>query len=425
MLGRVTIGRRWVGSLAALFVAVGIFACASVATSGAADSSSNRTVARTEAARLLSLIKVPAGAISVQNEPAGDAGMLAQPGWDSATPNLVDAWGWWTTSVKGADVLAYVKQHLPPGARLEGSETGSTGMAGETFTFGPIPSVLSDEVVSVTVVPLTGGGTGIRADGEAIWLTARPAWEQIPSTVRSVTVSARGTTASGHFGRTSTSRTVTGDAARRIVSLINGFEVVQPGARSCPIGRGESVRLTFRAGNGRVFAEAVEHPTGCASVSLTVGGRVGPDLNDYPTVTSELIRTGAIPACTGQQLRVVANPVVRDRSGDLLTLTITNRSGSVCRVSGFPRLRLIDGAGHRLRVTERHLGSAVAVSLDPGEAASASSTSTRCGAPGVRHVHVALPGVSGTGFSLSLASGGRPFAPCHGRISVSSLTAAP
>ena len=262
--------------------------------------------------------------------------MLALPGWDNATPNLVDAWGWWTTSLKGAEVLTYVARHLPPGARLEGSENGSTGMAGETFSFGSIPGVLSDRVVSITVVPLAGGGTGIRTDGEAIWLTPRPAWERIPSTVQSVTFSARGTTASGHLGRTSTSRTVTGDAARWIVSLINGLEVVQPGARSCPIGREESVRLTFRAGDGSVLASAVEHPSGCASVSLTVGGRVGPHLSDYPTITSELIRTGAIPPCTGRQLRVVANALARDRGADVLTLTRDSCASRCqeCRAAG-------------------------------------------------------------------------------------------
>ena len=230
-------GRRRRGLvLAAVTVAVGILACAWVQTSGAADANGNRAVARTEASRLLSLIELPAGTTSSQSEPAGDQSALAQPGWNSATPNLVDAWGWWTTALKPEDVLAYVEKHLPAGAKLEGSENGSSGVAGEAFSFGSIPGVLSDRVISITVVPLAGKGTGVRTDGEAIWLTPRPAWEQIPSTVRSITFTAQGSTPAGRSGRVSTPRTLTGSPVQRLVAFINGLDIVQPGVRACPAG---------------------------------------------------------------------------------------------------------------------------------------------------------------------------------------------
>ena len=201
--------------------------------------------------------------------------------------------------------MTYVEKHLPPGARLEGSESDSTGMAGEAFSFGSIPGVLSDRVISITVVPLAGKGTGVRTDGEAIWLTSRPAWEQIPSTVRSITFTAQGSTPAGRSGRVSTPRTLAGRPVQRLVALINGLEVVQPGVRACPAGRVRLVRLTFRAGDGTVLAAAVEHPTGCASVALRIGGRTGPALTDYPMVTSELERLGAIPTCARRQLRAL------------------------------------------------------------------------------------------------------------------------
>jgi hypothetical protein len=41
---------------------------------------------------------------------------------------------------------------------------------------------------------------------------------------------------------------------------------------------------------------------GCASVSLTIGARTGPPLSDYPGVTDELIRLGAVPVCAGRAL---------------------------------------------------------------------------------------------------------------------------
>jgi len=408
---------------AAIIVAVGILACGWVATSSAADANGNRAAARAEASRLLSLIQLPVGTASSQSEPMGDQGELARPGWDSTTPNLVDAWGWWTTALKPADILTYVETHLPPGARREGSQSGSDGTKGEMFSLGPVPGVLSDRIISITLVPLAGTGTGVRTDGEAIWLTPRPDWEQIPRAVRSITFTAQGSTPSGRTGRVSATRTLTGGSVLRLVVFINGLDVVQPGTRACPAGRFRLVRLKFRAADGHVLAAAVERPTGCASVALSIGGRTGPALTDDPTVTSELERLGAIPTCTGRQLGAAAEPLAQGAGGDVLTLTFTNRSGAVCRLSGFPRLRLIDGRGHRLGVTPHQVGSAASVILAPGEAAWASTTSTRCNARHARRVRVALPGTSAS-FTLQVGSARRPYAPCHGRISVSSLSPA-
>ena len=182
--------------------------------------------------------------------------------------------------------------------------------------------------------------------------------------------------------------------------------------------------MSFSRASVRVLpAAAVEHPTGCASVALRIGGRTGPALTDYPMVTSELERLGAIPTCTRRQLRAAANPLARDASGDVLTLTFMNRSNAVCRLSGFPRLRLIDERGQRLGATLHHVGSAASVVLAPGEAARASTASTRCNARRARLVRVALPGTS-SAFTLRVGSGRRPYAPCRGRISVSSLSPA-
>ena len=404
----------------ASIVAVSILAGGWVATSGAADPNANRTAARSEASRILSLIQLPPGVTSSTTEPAGDRGVLAQPGYDEATPNLADAPAWWTTAPSPGAVLAYVRAHRPKGASSFSTMSGSgpNGTSAEIFMLPPVPGVLRERVASVMVVQLAGGRTGVRTDGEAVWLTPRPAWEQIPSTVRSITFTAQGSTASGRGGRVSAPRTLAGGVVRRVVGFINALDLVQPGAVACPMGRNELLRLTFRAADGSVLARAVEHPTGCASVTLSVGGRTGPALNDVPTVTSELVRLGAIPTCTGRQLRVAANPLGRDPGGDVLTLTFTNTSDAVCRMTGFLGLRLLDERGHRLRTTQRHVGTAAFVALSPGEAAWASATSTRCNAPRARLVRVALPGTSAA-FTLRVGSGRRPYAPCHGRISLS------
>jgi hypothetical protein len=408
MLQRVSGGRRWGTVRAAIVVTLGILACGRVTTSGAADGNVNLAAARTEAPRLLSLIQLPAGTTSSQTEPAGDRGLLAEPGYGEATPNLVDAGAWWTTAMNPDAVLAYVRTHRPPGARPFGttSDSGPNGVSAETFTLPPVAGVLRERFVSAVAVRLAGGRTGVRTDGEAVWLTPRPAWEQLPATVRMITFTAQGSTLSGRSGRVSIPRTVTGSAAQRLVAFINGLDVVQPGARSCPIGRYAWLRLTFRAADGSALAGAIERPTGCASVTLSIRGRTGPALTDSPAVTSELERLGAIPPCTGRQLRPAANPLARDAGGDVLTLTFTNRSDSVCRVSGFPGIRLIDGRGRQLHVTLPHFGSAVAVALAPGEAAWASATSTRCSARRARLVRVALLGEpAGAAWRSDLAAG--------------------
>jgi hypothetical protein len=425
MLEHVNRGRRWGTALAAVIVAVGILACGWVATSGAADANTNRAAAQSEASRLLSLIQLPPGTTSSQTEPAGDRGRLAQPGYDEATPNLVDAGAWWTTAMTPDAVLTYVRTHRPAGASpfSTTSDSGPNGVSAESFTLPPVAGVLRERVISVMVTRLAGGHTGVRTDGEAVWITPRPAWEQIPRTVRSITLTAQGSTASGRSGRASVPRTVAGDVVQRVVGFINGLDLVQPGAVACPGGRYELLRLTFRAADGSVLAAAVEQPTGCASVALSVGGRSGPALDDYPTVTSELVRLGVIRRCTGRQLRVAADPLARDAGGDVLTLTFTNRSDGVCRMTGFPGLRLIDRRGHRLRMTLRHVGSAASVALDPGEAAWALATSTRCNAPRARWVRVGPPGTPAS-VTLRVGSRGRPYAPCHGRINVSAFSPA-
>ncbi len=414
-----TAGRRWAVSAAAIAVALGVFAGARVATSSAADSNANRAAARTEATRLLSLVAVPPGTTSVPGEPAGDGGWLADPGVNFGAANLVDAWGWWTTTLTPADVLAYFGKHLPADARLFESFHGSTGAAGQAFSLGPIPGVLRDRIIAMTVVPLSGGGTGVRTDGEAVWLTARPAWERIPAGVRRISFTASGQTASGKPGRASSPRTVTGAAARRLVSLINGLEVVQPGVTSCPQGVNEVVRLTFRSASGAKLASAEEHPSGCAHVSLTVGGRSGPLLIDDPSVTSELIRVGAIPVCTGAQLGAVAGVPTFDPSGRIVAFTFTNRSNSVCRLDGAPLVRLFDARGRQVPATAHRISGGGTVSLDPGQAASISLAWARCGgAARVTRVRLTLPGVASP-FTLAVGSRRMPFAPCHGRISVS------
>jgi hypothetical protein len=169
---------------------------------------------------------------------------------------------------RGADVLAYVTRHRPANAKRYTWASGNVaaGFASASFTLPAIARVLSERVLAVTVVQLSANTTAVRTDGEALWLTVRPAWEMIPAGVRSVTFTASGATYSGTPGPPSKPVTLTGGRARRLVDFINGLELTQPGTSSCPESFDTSVHLRFADSTGAIVARAVEEPSGCAFV---------------------------------------------------------------------------------------------------------------------------------------------------------------
>jgi hypothetical protein len=396
----------------------------------------NRASARVEAARLLGLVRLPAGTARSADDPTGGRHVLGQPTYNEATPNLVDAHAWWTTSARSSSVLAYVAAHLPVGARRSGYGSGSgppgtVTTAFATFSLPSVAGVLTERTIGVTVATLADGVTAVRTDGEAVWLTPRPSWERIPAAVRSVTLTASGQANDGRVGPVSAPRTLTGDRARRLVSFINRAAVVQPGVRACPAAFDDSVKLQFMRADGTAVAHAVEDPTGCASVTLTVGRRTGPALSDYPSVIDLLVALGAVPVCAGGQLSASASPPGQNGqvTARAISFSFQNRSDVMCRLSGFPRLELFDAAGRRLPITVtdqgassvRREGPAATSVLDPDQSAGFGAGYTACrGARAAVRAQITLPGVARR-FSLPVGSGRRSFAPCHGAIGVGNV----
>jgi hypothetical protein len=322
-------------------------------------------------------------------------------------------------------------------ARSEARPGGVNGPPGtidtvsETFALAPVPGVLSERVLGVSVAELRNGVNAVRTDGEAVWLTPRPSWERIPTAVSRVTFTASGQTSDGRHGPVSTPRVLTGSRAHRLAAFINSAEVVQLGASSCADAAADSVKLTFFAADGRIVARALETPTGCASITLTVGRRTAPELSDYPSVTDELVRLGAVPTCAGD--KVTASASLPARNGPTSTLQVNfdfmNSSEVMCRVSGFPHLTLLDAAGHRLPTSITKLGRSIvqeqglpaASVYDPGQSAAFGVTYTPCaGAPVAVRAQVSLPRIRHH-FSLHVGDHRRPFAPCHGSIDVGNI----
>lgn len=425
--------RVFVLLISALAVALAALAPIAIATHAPyGDAAANKRAAETAAAQLLSLIQLPPGTSSAPSGPSGQG----QPAYDEATPNLVDAHAWWTSAESPATILAYVKAHLPAAATPSGDESssgpGQPTTSAEFWALPAVPGSLAQRILALSLIPSAGGGTTVRTDGEAVWLTPRPSWERIPSGVREVTFVDHGAVPSGRPGPASAPGTLRGARARRLVTLVNRLPVVQPGAFSCPAGFAEYVALRFIGPSGRILARATENSTGCASVALTLGSRHGPGLQDYPSVTDDLIRLGGIPVCRAGALTAGIGRPGRDGPPDARAaeVRVVNRSNAVCRLRGFPSDVGLDGAGGPLpaRVHDegarafRHEGIVGDVVLGRDSSASFLLAWRSCDATPAQSVSFSLPSVPGGRYVVA-ASG--TIAPCRGRLGVGSLSPLP
>lgn len=255
--------------------------------SGAAVSraaAENESAAQFDAGSLLSELPLPLGATQSAIEPAGDDSLLAQPGaGPPATPNVVDDHAWWLVPGAPAQVLAYIREHLPAGATRALTSRGLTGTnvpdnEAEAFAWPPIADVSAMRWLVVEVVQLPDGSTGLRADAQVVWLTPRPVSETIPPGSRLLRISVNGSLKEEQPKQRPLVVT-TARKIRAIVALLDALPAAQPGVRSCPADFGIRVRLAFYAGHGRrPLVLAVVDPHGCGGVQLTIGGTQQPAL---------------------------------------------------------------------------------------------------------------------------------------------------
>jgi hypothetical protein len=251
-------------------------------TGRSVSAAANMAAASSAANSLLGELSLPAGAVSSADEPAGDASALARPDGFPATPDVADDTGWWILPGTPAAALAYVEAHAPAGSKVTGRSTGNQGPDGSTvsattFSLPPVPDVLVSRELVVEVVGLTGGSTGLRADAAVVWLTPRPATEQIPPGTQRLRITVTG----GFPGQRPKQRPVVVATAKRIraaVAILNRLPVAQPGTIVCPADFAIRVRLSFDRGS-RALAVAVVDPAGCEGVTLTLAGRAQPPLS--------------------------------------------------------------------------------------------------------------------------------------------------
>lgn len=268
--------RRW-RLLACALVLAALASATAVASSAGASAAVNLARARSEANRLLGLLHVPPGSVELGTEPrVGKHGVLGSPSYEEATPNLVDAHHWWRVQSSAAQVLSYVTAHLPRDAKPYVSEWGGPSPVYhmKSFALAPIPGVLSERVLAVSVVQLNRNTTAVRTDGETVWIVPRAASEKVPTGVHEIDIRSA---YPGHAPIVAV-RVTTPPQVNRIVNWINALPVAQPGTLSCPVLGGPNVTFAFRAAAGRIVSRAsgmdFEGTSGeCNAIDLSIRGR--------------------------------------------------------------------------------------------------------------------------------------------------------
>jgi hypothetical protein len=240
----------------------------------------NLEQAERDAASALEGLQLPADARRSEAEPEGDSGALAQPAFQVATPNFVDRAEWWIVPGDMASVIAFVRAHPPFGldkpAVSGGSGVGSTGPKYSSVGYlrPRIWNVLGWRMLAVTATRLADGSTGVRVDGEAVWVVPRPQSERVPPEAGFVTVGMHGQRAV---------RVATRATVGKLAQLVDDLELTQPGLRLCPRAspNNHSIRLVFRSKrDGPPLAVAIaDFSGGCDVLHLSIAGQPQPTLD--------------------------------------------------------------------------------------------------------------------------------------------------
>ncbi len=238
---------------------------------------SPRQRAEADAAAIRASFLPPPGARRLSAAPGAAEGVLKRPVSEPETPNMVDAASWWLAPGRPGAVLAWEKAHLP--RRFTSAGYGNTGpfdglwASYDEFGLPAVPAVLDSRQLIVEVVSAGNGQTAIRAESQVTWLPAKPAAEQVPAAAVSVTISALPPDYQTSVPPPAPATVTNRDEVRRISALADGLAVWPPGTYNCGPDSDWGMMLTFRGAGGGTLAVLAPDPTGCGTVSLTVGGK--------------------------------------------------------------------------------------------------------------------------------------------------------
>ena len=277
----------------------------------------NRELAATIAQHLLGTLVLPAQAAEAATDPSA-GGLLAHNEGFPATPQLVTAHRFWRVPGSPTSVLAWLKTHIPAGAKRSGE--GSIGktspelnaylekhrpppkpiedLPGYTtltwwvgYSFPEVPGLISYEMLQAAVAQATGGGTALRADSGVVWLIPRPASERIPTGIRVLDVKLDEPRRHLHVARVMRSPA----AIHELVAHIERLDRGGGGVCVPPASEGDEVELAFRrSASVAPVARVRAVEDACAPAEVWVRGRRQPDLSGgYQLVdmVNRLLRT--------------------------------------------------------------------------------------------------------------------------------------
>jgi hypothetical protein len=283
-------------------IAVGVGVAVESGSSKPASLSSRQLMnaARAQARSLLDTLRFPPGSTRSSVEPQGDDGQLyADPGSQGApgpqsAPNgrqaYVVAYDWWTIPTSPERVAAFLQRHHPRGAIPEAqvvfADPGGADPYGPqyaAFQWPPVPDLFGGRELSLTIMELASGDTGVLVYASVGFISPRGDSEQIPSSAGELTVTATVSGPASYVERrpivvTSPSRT------RRVVALLNGLPLNDLSTFDCNPFTGVTARVQFvfrsrRGGRALASATFVYLLSGrwldgetCDSVLLTLGG---------------------------------------------------------------------------------------------------------------------------------------------------------
>jgi hypothetical protein len=374
----------------------------------------NRALAHRAASGLVRALRVPGDAQRTGHPPHGTRGRLSAVPIVGREARLVDAHSFWRMDKAPGAVLRYVAHHLPPGVeRSSRVSGGSSNGVGLLFWQIHPPSGLAMRAVAVSAVALPSGLTAVRLDGTAQWLAPRPRWERVPADVELATAAGHGARpgdgdAAGPESRVTVLESGT---ARRLAAWINSRPVAQPGEfYSCPFGADQVLGVQFLGAGGGLLARATESLAGgCPTLSLTIGGRTGPALEDQG-LQQELVRLHVISSCRADELSAPAPGRTRVDGKPALAFTWRDSSPEICTTPTLPSIALLDAGGRVLVGHDLHRPAGSPTVLFPGTKGSVTAGFQNCPSrPVARRARVRLsPTIT---WSVPLTRG-LPVRPC-------------
>jgi hypothetical protein len=263
-------------------------------------SASPPELARQDAARLLSLVRLPPGSKQLAREPIGDSHPLASAAQSIGDPNLVDLHRFFVAPMSAWKLCRYGRSHPPFGStsRAGYNSFGTSGTHGKTdewfvsYSWLPVKTLLDTRVLVISIVALPGHQSAIRVDAQVTWLPAKPAGDRIARGAKVLTavLSAGMNPGEPRHGPITTTDPAKIEAIRE---FINQLGVLPPGVRSCPIDFGQYLTISFRKqAQAKPFAVVAADTGGCEDVQVQRFGHVvTPALSGYglvPLVEREL-----------------------------------------------------------------------------------------------------------------------------------------